>query len=99
VVVDRASGRTVRVESLYHQRLRPALEYVELLELVAAVTRLERRFAQPIDVEFAFDRAGLKILQVRPLPAHAALVREALESPGMTSVDGLAAGRGSTIGP
>ncbi|HEX6852863.1 MAG TPA: PEP/pyruvate-binding domain-containing protein [Candidatus Polarisedimenticolaceae bacterium] len=99
VVVDRASGRTVRVESLYHQRLRPALEYVELLELVAAVTRLERRFAQPIDVEFAFDRAGLKILQVRPLPAHAALVREALEDCGMTSVDGLAAGRGSTIGP
>lgn len=79
VVVDRVSGRTVRVESLYHQRLRPALEYVELLELVAAATRLERRFAQPVDVEFAFDPAGLKILQVRPLPAHAALVREVLE--------------------
>ena len=78
VVFDaRRGGGTVRVPCVSHQRLRPALEYVELLELVREAVRLERALAQPVDVEFALEGERLWLLQVRPVPAHAALLREA----------------------
>ena len=80
VVFDRRAGcGTVRVETSYHQRLRPALEYVELLELVGCAARLEAAFGFPVDVEFAFEGSRLALLQVRPVPIHAATLRETLE--------------------
>jgi len=80
VVFDRRSGSgTVRVETAYHQRLRPALEYVELLELVGCAARLEAAFGFPVDVEFAIEGSRLLLLQVRPVPVHAATLRETLE--------------------
>jgi len=76
----RGSG-TVRVETLYHQRLRPALEYVELCELVHAAARLEAAWGHPLDIEFAIESAsegaGMRLLQVRPVPAALAVWREA----------------------
>jgi pyruvate,water dikinase len=80
VVFDRRSGSgTVRVETSYHQRLRPALEYVELLELSGLAARLEDAFGFPLDIEFAIEGSRLRLLQVRPVPAHDATLRETLE--------------------
>jgi pyruvate,water dikinase len=75
--VERGVG-TRRRETLYHQRLRPALEYVELLELVRDASRLEDAFLEPLDVEFAVEGRGLRILQARPVPVFDAVLRETL---------------------
>ena len=80
VVFNARAGRgTTRVETLYHQRLRPALEYVELCELVHAALRLEAAWGHPLDIEFAIEGSALRLLQVRPVPAALAVWRETAE--------------------
>ncbi|HSD29830.1 MAG TPA: PEP/pyruvate-binding domain-containing protein [Vicinamibacteria bacterium] len=80
VVFDRRSGLgTSRAECLYHQRLRPALEYVELAELVAVAARLEAAYGYPLDVEFGIEGSQLFVLQVRPVATFASLLQETLE--------------------
>jgi len=69
---------TRRQETLYHQRFRPALEYVEVCELVRAAARLEEAFLEPLDIEFAIEGRDLRILQVRPVPIFAAAWRDSL---------------------
>ena len=77
VTYDRRQGRgTIIEETLYHQRLRPALEYTDLEDLIRAATRLEVAFGYPLDVEFALTGDRLAILQARPIVAY----QEALES-------------------
>ena len=75
----RAGSGTARVECLYHQRLRPALEYTELCDLVSDALRLETAYGYPLDLEFALEGRRLWILQVRPVPAFRAVLRETLE--------------------
>jgi pyruvate,water dikinase len=76
VIFDERTGTgTVRADVLAHQRLRAALEYAELLELVQVATRLERACRYPLDVEFGFEESALRILQVRPVPGLPALWR------------------------
>jgi phosphohistidine swiveling domain-containing protein len=80
VVFNARAGRgTMRVETLYHQRLRPALEYVELCELVHAAARLEAAWGHALDIEFAIEGPTLRLLQVRPVPAALAVWRETAE--------------------
>lgn len=80
VVFDRRSGAgTRRVETLYHQRLRPALEYSDLSELVRAAALLEHAYGHPLDVEFAFEEEKLNILQVRPIVAFQRGLRETMK--------------------
>jgi phosphohistidine swiveling domain-containing protein len=80
VVFDRRRGLgTVRVESLYHQRLRPALEYVELEELVDTARRLESAYGYPLDIEFGIEESRLFILQVRPVATFVSLLRETID--------------------
>ncbi len=68
VVRDERRGTGTRlVETLYHQRLRPALEYVELCELVRACLDLERAYGYPLDLEFAVEDQRLWLLQARPI--------------------------------
>jgi pyruvate,water dikinase len=70
VVFDQRFGHgTIRADTLAHQRLRPALEYPELRELVDVALRVEQAYAHPVDIEFAFEDANLRVLQVRPVPA------------------------------
>jgi len=77
VVFDRRSGfGTYRSPTLYHQRLRPAMEYVELAELVAIADRLETAYGHPLDIEFGIEGAKLWILQARPVGTFPALLRE-----------------------
>ena len=79
VVLDRHTGMgTVLVEALSHERLRPALEYMELRDLVLMATRLEKAYGYPLDVEFAMEGKRLWILQVRPVPTSLFLVQETL---------------------
>jgi pyruvate,water dikinase len=75
----RAGSGTVRAETLYHQRLRPALEYVELRELARLASRLESAYGYPLDIEFGIEGARLWILQVRPVATFAAALRETIE--------------------
>jgi hypothetical protein len=77
VVFDarRGSG-TVRVETLYHERFRPAMEYVEICELVGAAARLEGAYGCPLDIEFAIEGTRLAILQARPVVTFAAVLLE-----------------------
>jgi phosphoenolpyruvate synthase/pyruvate phosphate dikinase len=79
--LERGSG-TRRQETRYHQRLRPALEYVELRELVRFATRLEQVLVEPLDIEFAIEAADLRILQARPVPIFDAAWREILPQAG-----------------
>ncbi len=80
VVFDRRRGQgTVRVETLYHERFRPALEYVELCELVRAATRLERVYGHPLDIEFGIEGDRLRLLQARPVTRTAAILRETID--------------------
>jgi len=80
VVFDRRSGTgTVRSQTLYHQRLRPALEYVELCGLVRIAARLEAAYGYPLDVEFGIEGTRLWILQVRPVASFLSDLRETLE--------------------
>ncbi|MFA6318561.1 MAG: PEP/pyruvate-binding domain-containing protein, partial [Elusimicrobiota bacterium] len=79
VVFDALKGTGTRMaETLYHQRLRPALEYVELLELSAAAEKLERAYGQPLDIEFAWEGHHLRLLQARPIPPFCFALRETL---------------------
>lgn len=80
VVFDRRHGRgTCIEETLYHQRLRPALEYTDLQDLVHAATRLEVALGYPLDVEFALEADRLYVLQARPIVAFQAAVSAARE--------------------
>ena len=74
----RTGSGTVREPTLYHQRLRPALEYVELCELVQAAARLERAYGQPLDLEFAIEGTTLRVLQIRPVPAAVSIWRDTI---------------------
>jgi len=77
---SRAGTGTVRTVTLYHQRLRPALEYVELCELVRVACRLEAAYGYPLDIEFAIEGSRLWILQARPVVTFLAAIRETIES-------------------
>lgn len=80
IVFNRRSGAgTIREETLYHQRFRPALEYVELAELVQTATSLEDVYGYPLDIEFGIEDARLWILQVRPVAAFMSAIRETVE--------------------
>ena len=72
----RAGYGVIRSPTLYHQRLRPAIEYVELAELVAIADRLEAAYGHPLDIEFGIEGAKLWILQARPVGTFPALLRE-----------------------
>ena len=80
VIFDRRAGfGTTRAECLYHQRLRPALEYVELAELVGVAARLETAYGYPLDIEFGIEGSRLSVLQARPVATFFALVQDTLE--------------------
>ncbi|NJD08990.1 MAG: hypothetical protein FIB01_00610 [Gemmatimonadetes bacterium] len=74
----RGSG-TRRETTLYHQRLRAALEYTEIEALVQAVLALEAAWQEPLDIEFAFGDHQPCILQARPIPLFHAALRETIE--------------------
>lgn len=79
VVFDERRGAgTVRADVLSHQRLRPALEYVELVELVRTATRLEKAYGYPLDMEFGIEGATVWLLQVRPVPGSRSAWRDAV---------------------
>jgi phosphohistidine swiveling domain-containing protein len=84
----RAGFGTTRCEALYHQRLRPALEYSELCELVAVAIRLESAYGYPLDIEFAIEGSRLWILQVRPLPTSLFLLNQTLQNYPLTRAEG-----------
>ena len=78
MVFDRRAGGGTRLEeTLYHQRLRPALEYADLLDLVRCAARCEETYRLPLDLEFALEEDALYILQARPIAAYLATAREA----------------------
>jgi pyruvate,water dikinase len=80
VVFNRRAGiGTVREDTVSHQRFRPALEYIELLELVQVAARLEAAYRYPLDLEFGFEGPRLRLLQVRPTPGSLAPWRETEE--------------------
>jgi len=80
VIFNQPAGfGTVRTQTLYHQRFRPALEYTELVLLVRIALNLEAAFGHPLDIEFALAKDRLWILQARPIPALLADVSETLQ--------------------
>ena len=88
VVFDaRAGSGTTRSECLYHQRFRPALEYVELCELVRDAVRLESAYGHPLDIEFGIEANRLWVLQARPVPIAHAILAETLERYPLVSKD------------
>lgn len=79
VVFNKKAGYgTVLSSTLYHQRFRPALEYVELCELVAVASKLESAYGYPIDIEFGIEGTKLWLLQVRPVATFLPALNESL---------------------
>jgi pyruvate,water dikinase len=76
----RAGFGTVLTPTLYHQRFRPALEYVELCELVSVASRLEAAYGYPLDIEFGIEGTKLWILQVRPIATFLPAFRETINN-------------------
>jgi hypothetical protein len=86
VIFNKKSGYgTVLAPTLYHQRFRPALEYVELCELVSVASRLEVIYGYPIDIEFGIEGTKLWILQVRPVPTFLPALEETINKYPLTS--------------
>lgn len=79
VLNERVGFGTIRAQTLYHQRLRPALEYIELVELVRIADRLEAAYGYPLDIEFGIEGARLWILQARPVGTFPAIIRETMQ--------------------
>lgn len=80
VVFNRKTGRgTILTDTRNHERLRPALEYTELCDLVRIADRMERVYGYPLDIEFALEGNRLWILQVRPVTTFLPVFRETLE--------------------
>lgn len=70
MVFDTRRGRgTHLVDTLYHQRLRPAIEYTELCEITRKALTLEAAYGYPLDMEFALEDERLWLLQARPITA------------------------------
>ncbi|MCE5241941.1 MAG: PEP/pyruvate-binding domain-containing protein [Syntrophobacteraceae bacterium] len=88
---DRVGYGTIRAQTLYHQRLRPALEYVELVELVRAADRLESAYGYPLDIEFGIEGTRLWILQARPVGTFPAILRETMQHYPLQGIQGQAA--------
>jgi hypothetical protein len=79
VVFDERRGYgTVLKETLYHQRLRPALEYVDLSKLVSIASRLEKAYGHPLDIEFGIEGDRLWILQARPVATFVSVLRDTM---------------------
>jgi len=74
----RAGFGTILSSTLYHQRFRSALEYVELCELVSVASRLEAAYGYPLDIEFGIEDTKIWILQVRPIATFLPAFRETL---------------------
>ncbi|HXV74824.1 MAG TPA: PEP/pyruvate-binding domain-containing protein [Candidatus Polarisedimenticolaceae bacterium] len=80
IVFNRRLGAgTVRQPTAGGERLRPALDYAELHELVRAALDLERGYGYPLDIEFAFEGSRLWILQARPVATYLSALRETLD--------------------
>lgn len=80
MVFDNRRGFGTRLEeTLYHQRLRPALEYFELCEIVARARALEDGYGYPLDIEFALEGDRLWLLQARPIATFRAELNKTLE--------------------
>ncbi|HSQ75068.1 MAG TPA: PEP/pyruvate-binding domain-containing protein, partial [Bacteroidota bacterium] len=85
----RAGWGTIRAEAPYHKRLRPALEYQELCDLVAVAARMESSYGYPLDIEFGIEGSRLWILQVRPVPTSLSLLQETLQNYPLTRAEGV----------
>ena len=80
VVFNKKTGfGTILSPTLYHQRFRPALEYVELCELVSIASRLEAAYGYPLDIEFGIEATRLWILQVRPVATFLPAFKETID--------------------
>jgi len=90
VVFDTRAGLgTVHCEAPYHKRLRPALEYTELCELVAVAVRLESLYGYPLDIEFGIEGSRLWLLQVRPVPTSLSSLQETVQNYPLTQAEGI----------
>jgi pyruvate,water dikinase len=77
---------TVRCEVTYHQRLRPALQYAELCELVRIASRLENVYGYPLDMEFCVEDSKVWILQARPVPTFESVLQKTIEDYPLSGV-------------
>ncbi len=76
---DKRGSGTRLAETLYHQRLRPAIEYSELCEITRRAIDLEDAYGYPLDIEFAIEGSRLWLLQARPIAIFSVELRETLE--------------------
>jgi phosphoenolpyruvate synthase/pyruvate phosphate dikinase len=76
---QRAGFGTVRTPTIYHQRLRPAMEYVELCQLVRNAASLEKGYGYPVDIEFGIENDHLWILQARPVASFLSVLNETID--------------------
>ena len=70
---------TIPAQTIYHQRLRPAMEYIELCQLVRNAAALEKAYGYPLDIEFGIEDDHLWILQARPVASFLSVLNETIE--------------------
>lgn len=80
-VVDKVAGKLIETRPASAAQA-ASLGQAELDELLSAVSRIESHFECPMDVEWAFARGELHILQGRPITAYIPLAPELQTAPG-----------------
>ena len=58
------------------------LSQTQLIELARLVTHVERIYGMPIDIEWAYERDRLYLLQARPITAYVPLAPDMVTKPG-----------------
>ncbi len=60
----------------------PSLDDEQLRELTTAISRIETLYSMPVDIEWAYAKGRLQILQARPITTYVPLPPELLTQPG-----------------
>ena len=79
-----ADGGTYEEPSSSRDRL--CLSDAEVLDLTDMLVRVENHYRKPIDIEWAFARGNLYLLQARPITAHFPLPEALVTAPGEPKV-------------
>ncbi len=80
-VFNKWEGRGVVYSNTpYHRRLRPALSYMEICNLVRRAGSLEMAYGYPLDIEFCMEGDRLWILQCRPVTSFMKILQETIKN-------------------
>ncbi|MCB9751559.1 MAG: hypothetical protein H6713_16420 [Myxococcales bacterium] len=77
-----AEGGTRERDATPEERAAPSLTDAQLRELCELIGDVEARLGRPVDIEWAYERGALRLLQARPITTHVPLPPALMTAPG-----------------